>query len=223
MVNWIIIIASGIFAIFQIPELSFRRFKAKPIILLLLGAVVCCLSILEQIRKDKAEKYASNVGTIRSPADGDKYPPVALGGAVFTFLDGYQGLQFLIDTTSFKLWVKDNKLYADALILSPDSAIIVRMTANEFQLNPGNYFDKNFNDSTLEVEDRWGNVVLQLQYKTDSIVVYGLFKARNRFNELVYPEGDGAAIEYRPPGHPFQGKINPIFAYPSATHPGQRL
>ena len=110
-------------------------FKAKPIILLLLGAVVCCLSILEQIRKDKAEKYASNVGTIRSPADGDKYPPVALGGAVFTFLDGYQGLQFLIDTTSFKLWVKDNKLYADALILSPDSAIIVRMTANEFQLS----------------------------------------------------------------------------------------
>jgi hypothetical protein len=226
--NYIFILVSVVIGLFQLPKLSFKPFKVKPFVMLSLSLVLSFLTITEQIRKDKVQKYDGNTGTLNSPVDAPRFPTIAVGSTKFIFAGGYGGLSLFFDTNSFKLWVKDNKLYADALVFSPDSSIIVRMTTNEFETNPDHIFDKNFDDSTLEVEDKKGNVVLQFQYKHDEVSVHGFFKKTingNTWNVLFYPapNNQGGYMELKPPGSHFDGHINPIFKYPSKLHPGERI
>ena len=226
--DYAIIIGSAILTKATLPK-AFKPFAVKPFLLTVLCFAIMVVCIIRQIKIEidagvtaNRERYSSNVGKIENSGEAPKTIYLIAGKDKFPLEGGSTTLNHMIDSTSLRIYVKNNKLYVDALILSPDTNIVVKMTANEFETNPDKVFDKNFDDSTLEVMDKKNNVVLQLQFRSGEIMVYGYFTGHGRV-VVIYPIGDRGYITIEPKGKFSSFFIPPIFKYPSLTHPGEYL
>lgn len=110
--------------------------------------------------------------------------------------------------------VKQGKLYADMRLSDSSCQPAVVLQSNRITLNPGNW-DRNMNESALEVVDDNYNPMFQLVYlRPGQIKINGLFCTHTR---IIYASNDGLVM--RPRNEPMPFSLQRMFKYPAAKYP----
>jgi hypothetical protein len=120
------------------------------------------------------------------------------------------------DTDVIDAYVENEKLYVNTILYGSPTLAAVEIKHNEFIVRPPQW-DRNFDDTALEIVDENLLPRLQLVYKTPrTVVINGIFKFSGG---LVLMEEDG--LTYNPSS--FKPKFRRIFKYPSRLYQGQEL
>ena len=93
------------------------------------------------------------------------------------------------------------------------------VTGNRFVVNPNTVSDYNYDEDSLEVLDKKGNVVLQIQMECDGVLFCGIFNLKDGSKFAI----GNNVIETRPPGEPLQVSFDRIFVYPGKDNLGVRV
>lgn len=167
------------------------------------------------------KRLSSTVGLLKSNTNAQrKY--IAVGSSRF-IIDSPDNV-FLRegDEPLVTLRTENEKLYVSAKIRSKEGELVAELKDNEWQLNKGAIFDRNYNDRCLEVRDRFGKVILQVVNFGKCIHFAGIFHCKNSKTFALIPIGKtGAIMEIRPPGVELEHEIVPICEYPSQHYFGQ--
>ena len=144
------------------------------------------------------------------PWDRQPYP-------VFDALPGLSASRLRIKTA-------EGGIRVSATIRTLDGSIAAELIDNEWKLNPGHYFQRNFDENALEILDNDGNVMLQLEMLTDRVRIQGIFVDQSGNGvALVGSPGGGSLLQKLSP--PIDYEIQPIrrlFRYPAEAHHGKR-
>jgi hypothetical protein len=155
-------------------------------------------------------------------ATNNNNPEVEIGrsGTVFKINDptgrAFSDIFKSIDLTILK---ENGKLKTSVNIRNRDGEL-ARIQNNNFRVNPSGAvsFDRNYNDSALEVQDKYGEIVLQIVYVNQNrIQLQGKFYDENGNGMALIeaPDFRGALLIKRRNYSEFDAKIKPIFKYPS--------
>jgi hypothetical protein len=114
-------------------------------------------------------------------------------------------------------YIANEKLYVNTVLYGDANLPAVEITDNQFRNIPPQW-DKNFNNTALEIVDENLTPRLQLVYKSPrNVVINGIFKIPHG---LIIMEETGMVIN---PSSPINPKFRRIFKYPSRSHQGQEL
>lgn len=114
-------------------------------------------------------------------------------------------------------------------ITDKDGVVIAALSQNEWKVAPPHAWDRNYNSNTLEVLNDKREVVLQVRLVSNEVQIQGAwwvdFGPPNGLTRVVIrksprPEG-GAEFVLNPKEKSDEGKIQPIFEYPSEFHFGE--
>ncbi len=164
------------------------------------------------------KKTDALTGKLSSPVTANQMS-VAIGSSK-VIVNTTNGV-FLRDHTEPLVWLKlqDEKLLVSANFRDEKGDLIAELRENEWKLNKELIFDRNYNESALEVRGQNGEVVLQVVNCGTVISFAGSLRCSNgRLVTLTSNEsGKGVWDFYSPPRY----KIKTIFEYPSDTHFGK--
>lgn len=165
-----------------------QKRKQKPPLLkyvvlsiMLLPPLAICASWVIDYFKGEEEQMKSTTAGIISPHEIEGEPEdnriitVLIGGnSMSTDLESLRRGYILRPLSvggeePFRIRVENEKLLVTATFTSLDGKIAASMVDNEWQVNPGNHFDRNFDDHGLEVIDSYG-VRFQIEFLNASIV-----------------------------------------------------
>lgn len=124
---------------------------------------------------------------------------------------------------------KDGQIKLSAKLRGKDGTV-AEIIDNDWKLNPQNFFDRNYNESVIEIRDNptkdmpEGDIILQIKVLIDRIQFQGKFYD-GKGNGVAFIQrgdaGNGAMMER------FQNqskyKITPIFKYPSSKFFGKAV
>lgn len=187
----------------------------------------------KKIKVDETNKSAI-VGTLKTP---DVIPQ----RDYFTILLGQETMVYSIETLRtndtlnpilnvfgidfpFQILVKDKPLISTTL-RSIDNKVIAVLDNNEWRINPNNYFDRNYDNSTLEIVDQYNIPVFRIELIDSlTIMVNGVFVNNRKILILTdsvstLSIGDNSIemiIEKCK-------DLRRIFRYPSTQHLGDRI
>jgi hypothetical protein len=219
-------VGSFIIALLELKNLSIKNMRVKPWAIFGISIVVLVISIISERNKQKEERYDRNDGVISSPTETTIHPRIlSIGGAKFKFTNDKYYIGNLFDSIDLNIWIANNKLYLSTTVTDETGNIIGKVTANEWQRNPNNSFDKNFDDNAIEILDNKGNVVLQAELKGDEVQFAGFFVKKNNWTVELYPAGkdSGAYMGLWPLNKLQPHHIDSMFNYPSSQHRGERI
>lgn len=207
-------------------------------------------------QKEWEAKYEKNSGILTPKSTTEKSLVWPLGTGYVYFPNGIFDLQGVIPELpdiktlkkatvspfsgiNFKAWLDKGKIKVTTKILDMNGNIIADMVENEWNVNkPAYAYDRNFNDTSLEVKDHSGNVVFQIDVSDNRVYLRGVFHRPDSLCVAVLTNNptsnkDTSALGfiatfnkkdykeiYSEESSPM--KINPIFKYPSDLHKGQR-
>jgi hypothetical protein len=199
----LIMLILGIWNLFA-PEKS-KVSKGIAISLLALSSVIAILNNFHAFAKDPSSQQ---VGTLkpkysRTYKDSDEsYSGVGIdqnsqifvvqmsNGVVFQPLGRY---------APFSIRKKNDELLISVIIHSLDGKVIAKIIDNEWELNPNNYFRKNFDRSALEVIDEYDIPVLQVEYLDEKrIKIGGIFHLEEKEISEIYPDFPSTPREVNP-------------------------
>jgi hypothetical protein len=115
---------------------------------------------------------------------------------------------------TFDMYVTNGKFYVDTSLYGGEGYFPVQIKGNEFLIKPENW-DKNYDETALEVINQDRDIVFQLIYESQyHIVMNGIFP---------FPGGVVIAdkLGFRMGAYNVP-HLNPIFKYPSSQYLGQR-
>lgn len=215
-----------------------------------------CNKINEPLR-EKEKQYERDYGTITPKKVNDNSLTWRIGTGSIYFPDGVFDLQNVIPNlpdiktlkkaeespfkgVEFKAWLKEGKLKVNTRLLDPEGHVIASLIENEWKVNRPTYaYDRNFNDTSLEVKDHFDNVVFQIDISRNNIFLRGIFNRPDSLVASVFTYAPtsirdtsalGAVVLfnkknykelYLNPNSPI--RIKPIFKYPSSLHKGERI
>ncbi len=111
------------------------------------------------------------------------------------------------------------QLLVSCFIRSLNGRVSGEIIDNEFVDNPGDYFDRNYSKSTVEVVGQDGIPVLQISFDTDDVMeIFGVFYFEKEGKNMLAFLGDGAHIvgEYKVAQERVKElSVTRIFEYPS--------
>lgn len=119
------------------------------------------------------------------------------------------------------------RLLVSTLVRDSQGALIAELTRNQWQVNPGASFDRNYRPDALEVKDSSGDVILQARLVGDRVQFQAKFRDANGQGIAIGKGQDangvvGGVIEITGHAHPhLTTLITPIFRYPSSRHFGK--
>jgi hypothetical protein len=156
------------------------------------------------------------------------WPQLEFGnsGAILAFA-GPEGspLFKFADDANLTIIREDGRVKVSLGIRDKSGRLVAELVKNEWRVNPQNSFDRNYSVDALEVRDPSGDVVLQVKALADRVQLQAkLYDSSGRgigFAKVIGPQGPGGGIVFSAPGHPLQLTIQPMFKYPSDSHPGQ--
>lgn len=170
--------------------------------------------------------------TVQQQRPISKYPMVLQignSGVVFRFQNsnpskGYN-LDYILglEGTNFTIFFdEDNIVKVSLTVRDKDGKIVAELIKNEWKLNKGSFWDRNYTKDALEVKAPDGSIVLQTIAKDDRIVLQiRLYdKNGNGIVMIADPSGSGALM-HRSDGVLDPTPIQPMFLYPSDTHLGE--
>lgn len=124
-----------------------------------------------------------------------------------------------------------NRIEVSTEIRDASGKMVAKIEKNEWQLKPSLLWDRNYNDTALEIEDDTGNVILQVVLLPDRVKLQGIWRSESgactEIANIPSPDDPGRAIMAIPTldacrlGNSALIKINPIFVYPSSRHLGE--
>jgi len=121
------------------------------------------------------------------------------------------------DTEILYAYLENGKLYVNTMLYSGSGIPPVEIKHNEFIVRPLQW-DRNYDETALEIVDEKLQPRLQLVYKNPrNVVIYGIFTWPNG---LILMDESGMMINPNPPLAP---KFRRIFKYPSRLYQGQEL
>jgi hypothetical protein len=156
------------------------------------------------------------------------FPKLEIGDSGTVFI--YQGdpdspIISALRNSELYIRVRGGRLKVSTTIRDRNGTVVAEIVDNEWQVNPGASFDRNYNDSALEVLDSSGKVVLQVAALPDRVQLQGLWYDRegNGFALGTAPKPmTGALMEVTGPKHPqLELEIERMFLYPSSRHLGE--
>lgn len=203
---------------------------------------------LEKSRiKSDSKKVAieTNVGVL-DPAETSRDKIIwILGGTPFLFdveninvteisLPIFGKMMRPFEGVNFIARMNKKKIEVTTTIRDSTGSIILEMIDNEWQVNrPQFAFDRNYNDSTLEVIDNMGNIVFQIQISGNKMILNARFVKPDGQLIMSFPvlepsdrmPGISGIVNYESGNYKLasQIKFRPYFKYPSALHPNELM
>lgn len=117
--------------------------------------------------------------------------------------------------------IENGKLLINTIIYDEYGNIVAVLEDNQWKVNENSYFDRNYNDSAIEVKNKKGRIVLQVVNFGDVIHFAGVFHAKDGHVVSFMPLDDmTSAIEIRGSEEELLLEIKPIFTYPSELNLG---
>lgn len=197
-----------------------RYGKIKKYVRVAATVVSLALAFLMYFYYVQDKRLTATSGIITAPTQGAiRYLSV---GASRFLIDTPDGV-FLRDGNNpiLSMHTKSGRLLVSTRIRDPKGNLVAELVDNEWKLNKGNYFDRNYTEQALEVRDKSGHVALQVAHFGDTVHLAGAFTCKNGWTNIMGPIGDkGAVIDIKPPGQGPEYSIPPIFDYPSDLHLG---
>ena len=210
------------------PETKF--FIILSILVVSIGGVI---AITDLYKKYEANKKSALSGKLNAKVDDSHSDKVTLLLASNTldisknfFIDGRPirpfkilcGLDYPITIV-----LKNDNIFITARVSSLDGRTVAELNNNEWSVNPNNYFDRNYNGSTLEVIDEYSIPILQIELVNQNTVrIGGVFYDGNRLiiiSEHLKIVGGPMSEEKILEGC---RDLKRIFAYPSNQHFGEK-
>jgi hypothetical protein len=115
-----------------------------------------------------------------------------------------------------------DQVLVSTIIRDRSGAVVAEIVRNEWKVNSGNVWDRNYSRNALEVRGPTGDVVLQVRLVKDRVQLQAkIYTSEGLGMALVKVPGRGGAIEYGRPNQPLESIISPIFKYPSDLHLGE--
>lgn len=184
--------------------------------------------------KENEKKKSSLEGSVTPPKVNDLtgYFKVLLGGASISYSMEYikhnkelnplkkaHGVDFPLRIT-----FEETPLISGTF-KSFDSKVVAILEKNEWKINPNNYFDRNYDNSSLEIIDEYNIPILQVEYINEqTILIKGVFY---QDEDLIIVNDSSSIINNGKITFDMilkQGKtINRMFRYPSSTHFGEKI
>ena len=133
---------------------------------ILLLTITFCAYLIQAQQQEFNDKYSSNSGELSGTLTNDNitYPSLSLGTAQFIF-EGKKGDPLiLVGNDPITIWIENGELKLSTIIRSSSGEVIAKIEANEWQVNPNQIFDRNFDDHALEVINQNDEVVLQADF-----------------------------------------------------------
>lgn len=113
---------------------------------------------------------------------------------------------------------ENRKLLVDITVKNQTGATVVKLKNNEWLVS-NETFDRNFDNTKLEVFDKYENVpILQIMLFEDVIILNGVFFIEGGIKHVATTEG--LIVN---PDKPISSLITPWFKYPSTEHPGELI
>jgi len=186
--------------------------------------------LYDNYQKHQDEKKTTLTGQLAPKKNKDSASDkitIVLGNNVFSIIsreDLINGVQLNILGKENPILIKQSKeniLVSLTVRSINDRKIIAEIKDNEWEVNPNNYYQRNYDKSGLEVIDDFGNIVLQVfSISPNSLTINGIFAQKDR---ILIVDNQGRRPMNSNPNDPanklFLGRL---FKYPSKTHLGQR-
>jgi len=164
-----------------------------------------------------------------------------------------QSLLSVFEDNGLTIFIEKGRLKLSTQIRDAHGELVAEIIDNEWKLRKENLWDRNYDKNALEVRDAKGDVVLQIVLKEDYVQLAAKMYSRDgagfgigsttftqedisRHEEgslKIVATADGpkevkigdvtGVLEVRPPAHPLDLVIEPIFRYPSELHLGERV
>ena len=216
------------------------KHRKKPIFVIIIAMLaIPVVAIIyegyQKVRKERFDEryFGKSSGRLESQSKGNVIvPKFRFGGA--TFLDPNRNRDFtcvrkILGYMPFEIWVESGKVRVNTKVKNKKGDIVAQLNANEWQINPDNIFDRNYNQNALEVIGPNKEVILQVILDGDIAEVYGEFYAsqeiriRRNIDRVLFgkaPDGTGIIVT-KPIGSRDKSKIPRMFKYPSSKHLGE--
>ncbi len=113
---------------------------------------------------------------------------------------------------------ENEELLVDITVKNQIGAIVAKLKNNEWLVS-NEMFDRNFDNTKLEVFDKYENVpILQIMLFEDVVILNGVFFTEEGIKHVATTEG--LTVN---PHKPLNSLITPWFKYPSTEHPGELI
>lgn len=129
-------------------------------------------------------------------------------------------------TLALRLAAKDGRVVVSTKIRDSKGAVVAEVNENEWKLNVGHFYQRNYTDNAFEVVDVRGHVVLQLVLLPDRIRFQGRTFVAEGYEVMIFgpPDRRGKGAVFTDLPSEMTGIKEPIprmFLYPSELHLGQ--
>jgi hypothetical protein len=170
-------------------------------------------------------EYVGRLG--KEPAieiKGEALPVLEIGnsGTIFYLFDNV--LDFLVDYgCKVTLDGLSGQLKVSTILRDQNGNVVAELIQNEWKVSPATW-DRNYNDTALEVKDPTGHIVLQVKLLDDRIQLQGEWWTKGKGIRVLAKSAGGGALMSAMGDvadrdrHP---QIVPIFEYPSKLHLGE--
>jgi hypothetical protein len=159
-----------------------------------------------------------------------RYPSIQIGegGATVVFVGRPSGDVFkFIDGYSLIVEIICGRIKVSTQVANQNGDVIAALTRNEWKTRTTLLFDRNYNDSSLEVIGSDGKVVLQVTVRPDRVILQGEWRSKTDKVRLVATKNPitgniESMMLGRPNGFlPNDPEIKAMFKYPSDLHLGE--
>ena len=195
--GWIVIICT-ISAVFLVPFGFHILHKPKPFL----------RGVLDAVSVDPQKNFTINLGTNSLITN---YNSLVNGFDMKRFIN--YGYDYPI-----KIKVDRGKLFVTVWIIDNEGKMVAQIANNEWQVNPNNFYDRNFSNMALEIIDNTKTPILQIIIKSgNEIDIGGVF---------YYPGGRVAATSRsfitNPSDSIIKKEMKRFFKYPGDKYLGVR-
>ena len=113
---------------------------------------------------------------------------------------------------------ENEKLLVNITVRNREGAVVAKLENNEWIIS-NEAFDRNFDNTRLEVFDKYENVpILQLMLYEEVVILNGIFFTEKGIKHVATTEG-----LFINPKEPLSSLITPWFKYPNTEHPGELI
>lgn len=241
----------------KLPKLKNNPYSFKDWALVALPVISMAVSIYMEYDKKESEKKRqaanANYGVLIPGKAKDSLIVWEIGNKPFFFQKNNFDVESIVfnwptienpnaklkpfDGIKFKAEIEKGKIYITTTLRDTSGNIIAEMTKNEWQVNrPQFAYDRNYNDTSLEIKDNFGDIVFQIE-----IVLGRIIRMNAKFIKpdgqllITFPIRKSLDVlgriscivnfesgHYKWASSQKFSQFYPLFKYPSSFHQGER-
>ena len=204
---------------------SFKMFKKKmnlettliiAVIFIAIGTFFLTYAPIRQAKIDQ-ENVPESGKISKIISFNIKEPCISMGSANFIWA-GEKGTPIISGRDDVTVWMQNSELQMSMIIRNKEGSIKTYINGNDWIVYPALISDRNFDPHAIEVIDKNGEVILQVQLVNNCIKL-GFVMTYENGSKLQFGNN---AMETVNENENFKNPIKPIFVYPSKGNFGKR-